>query len=542
MAHAASSLGPQPPTTPREEQISESAQIMGPSDVDRQREDKSPQARPVSFSIQEQSLLLLAQSTPLPDSPPSTPLTARPGVYFPDQQHGTSGFAQQTRSSDTAHRYGVVNRRPQGWISSLDHPRAVSGLSPDFKFAQFQRSTSAPAPVTGDVNGVEQLENADEDCSHDQEPPDYPPAPSQVPLVYEQRSRSGRRVSGAMQHALTPTPREHAWSTQSSDLEVSPEMAGELNESMASLTLGSLAGLSLDTPADHDDHLGFDAGAEAGPLTRNDVTLAQVQDEQWMSHVRAQLGVLFPDFFEADSPTIEHDPGVSSHQTHGRPYGSHQVPVPSRPSTPHHHSPDCHAPWTPRRTPPTGSFTPASSPESPTRTPRDSFYPGWSTPGDTSLGTTEDASSLATPDSRSGLIGRIGGAVPNVREEISGLRHEIMRLRSVVGGLAEGMRVAAVTVPISPPAQAATLTSTTSPTLGLSRTPELFEESLHQQIRAERENAPSPELRSEIRLHGHVGTMNQAEQAVDTDKTVDNSVEGEREQNTWNLYLTPSSR
>lgn len=35
-------------------------------------------------------------------------------------------------------------------------------------------------------------------------------------------------------------------------------------------------------------------------------------------------------------------------------------------------------------------------------------------------------------------IGAMG--VPNVREEISGLREEIMRLRSVVGGLAEEPR------------------------------------------------------------------------------------------------------
>lgn len=110
----------------------------------------------------------------------------------------------------------------------------------------------------------------------------------------------------------------------------------------------------------------------------------QANDEVWMSFVRQQLGTLFPDFFQPDA-------GDS----------------------------DIHAPN------PTVGFGSL-----------DGRIPGSSGQGSDGWEMVQDGA-----HHRPMTMVRQGeyGSVPNVREEISGLREEIERLRGVVGGLASGL-------------------------------------------------------------------------------------------------------
>lgn len=159
---------------------------------------------------------------------------------------------------------------------------------------------------------------------------------------------------------------------------------------------------------------------------RFQVSTTQDEDEIWMTYVRQQLGMLFPDFFSTDPDQLARS--AESAGLEG---------ITTQPQDDDEEGEGNRSARSTSRVQEVGN---------------DPFSPS---AGDTSFTTatssTEDSSlSLATPPptgrpdhghSLGRMMGGMGGmGVPNVREEISGLKDEIMRLRSVVGGLAEGLR------------------------------------------------------------------------------------------------------
>ncbi|WVQ95921.1 hypothetical protein IAU59_003020 [Kwoniella sp. CBS 9459] len=341
-------------------------------------------------------------------SPPASPDPTHPAEHTPSTPPKYSAPAYHGLP-----KYSIPSRRPKGWISSLHHPRVASDLSPKGKVSLTPPRASSTSALPAEHTGRQ---------SEDEEQ-EIPSAPRQrVTSVHAQGRQGGpggaggRRVSGAMQYAIAPV--RHA-SPSSSDLEI------ESNGRQGS------ADPEAHPEADEDAILGGEEDtsltAEDEAQIRYDVGLAQDQDEVWMSYVRAQLGALFPDFFDADPASLY--PGGGS--THSR--GGSRATSSAYEYLPHldadtqqtyHHADDT-------------SLRDTHGEEQHSQL-GDVFTT--STPANTSFGMTDDTSSLATPSSVS-AAGMLRGnvSIPNVREEISGLREEIMRLRSVVGGLAEGM-------------------------------------------------------------------------------------------------------
>nr|XP_031857986.1 uncharacterized protein CI109_006609 [Kwoniella shandongensis]KAA5525058.1 hypothetical protein CI109_006609 [Kwoniella shandongensis] len=204
----------------------------------------------------------------------------------------------------------------------------------------------------------------------------------------------GRRISGAMQYAFVSAPSQ-----------ASPA-AALVNEN------------------EHDSRQNEDPTSEGGGFlsmeeeqqVRYDVGIAQDQDEVWMAYVRQQLGALFPDFFSAEPTELGGAPQIvdaGSESEIDQEMGDHTGVSP-------------------------GTGTDFQNLETPTRGTNNRRLDalGSST---TSTTSTED-SPLITPPPRQTILRSGLPTVPNVRDEIGGLREEIERLRSVVSGIAEGMR------------------------------------------------------------------------------------------------------
>ncbi|EAL18809.1 hypothetical protein CNBI0700 [Cryptococcus deneoformans B-3501A] len=252
-----------------------------------------------------------------------------------------------------------------------------------------------------------------------------------VTSVYAQQPE--RKVSGTMQYAIAPPGqvRENGeriierGRVTSGYSEVGVDTGVEFDLIHAGADTAALNGEHHE--GEHQIMRGGEETVEQEEYRlRFQVSTAQDEDEIWMAYVRQQLGVLFPDFFPTDPDQL-----ARSAESAGLEGVSTQPQDDDEEDE---------------------GNTSARSSSSVQEAGNDIFSPS---AGDTSFTTatssTEDSSlSLATPPSTSrpghghslgrmmSGMGEIG--VPNVREEISGLRDEIMRLRSVVGGLAEGLR------------------------------------------------------------------------------------------------------
>ncbi|KAK8849778.1 hypothetical protein IAR55_005114 [Kwoniella newhampshirensis] len=279
----------------------------------------------------------------------------------------------------------LANRRPLGWISSLSNPRILSDHPPNLS----PKGGLTPPRSISIASGR--------------------PRP-RISSVHSQGgstggSGRGRRVSGAMQYAFA--------SRSSLDAALDEPYCDDEDQ----------------TGQEQDDAVEGDRSTEY--LTREEeqqvryeVGSSQDQDEVWMAYVRQQLGALFPDFFPAEpnelvqaSPRAR-DQAVDEDDEEG--------------------DQDDTALFQGRALAHTPSNTDGGPViQTPTRTAHD--HPSTILLTTTSSSTTED-SPLFSPSQnhRNTVVGAT--TVPNVRNEIGELRDEIERLRSVVGGLAEGMR------------------------------------------------------------------------------------------------------
>lgn len=151
------------------------------------------------------------------------------------------------------------------------------------------------------------------------------------------------------------------------------------------------ADVANDDVSDIDDIDDIDERVDEEPYNLDEIRSSvvgltdQANDEVWMSFVRQQLGTLFPDFFQPDAD----DTSALDVPNESVGFGSLDARVP-------------------------GSSGQGSD--------------GWEMVQD-------GAHHRPMTMMRQGEY----GSVPNVREEISGLREEIERLRGVVGGLASGL-------------------------------------------------------------------------------------------------------
>ncbi|KJE03732.1 hypothetical protein I311_02496 [Cryptococcus gattii NT-10] len=264
------------------------------------------------------------------------------------------------------------------------------------------------------------------------------PADQRLRAMSVHAQRPGRKVSGTMQYAIVPPvdrvpedeekPVMQRWTRVTSGYSEDGIDAGVEFD----LIHGGSAAAFLDNEHREGENQIMRAGEEEGEETveqeedrlRFQVSTTQDEDEVWMAYVRQQLGVLFPDFFSTDPGQLARSAESAELETI-RSQDDHEEGE---------------------------GNTSVRSTSGVRGVGNDSFS---QFPGDTSFTTatssTEDSSlSLATPPptgrplhghNLGTMMGGIGAmGVPNVTEEISGLREEIMRLRSVVGGLAEELR------------------------------------------------------------------------------------------------------
>ncbi|WRT69828.1 uncharacterized protein IL334_006819 [Kwoniella shivajii] len=325
-------------------------------------------------------------SLPLPLSPPSTPSANA----NPSPSPATSTFSAENPLP--ASRYPIPHRRPKGWITSLNHPRAVSNFPPDrdqIPLTPPRSSSTSDLPPSHSRNRVTSVQ-------------------------VHQQPYQGRRVSGAMQYAFHPT--------------IHNQLSQAQDEQSTGQDQSDLPGVEGDSD---EESIGIETlSLEEETRIRYEVGLSQDQDEVWMSYVRNQLSALFPDFFEMNPGSL--NPPLPPRTDHGQVSTMDDI-FPSandnsslRPNTPGEnglrHFDDA----------PSQDY---SSPNNGGGEEEDLFSPT----ANRSF-TTADTSSLATPPLQSNAAMLRGNViVPNVRDEISGLREEIERLRDVVGGLAQGL-------------------------------------------------------------------------------------------------------
>ncbi|WVF68371.1 hypothetical protein IAT40_003136 [Kwoniella sp. CBS 6097] len=316
-------------------------------------------------------------------------------------------------------KYWIPSRRPKGWISSLNHhPRVVSDLSPKGKLSLTPpRASSTSVLPARSFDDQDNIENKDliQRAPGQRITSVHARTHSQSGQGGSNEVRGGRRVSGAMQYAIAPI--RHV-SSAPSDLELYPADDRESGDARHS---------SSEEEVLEDGDTSLNAEHEA--QIRYDVGLAQDQDEVWMAYVRAQLGALFPDFFDADPISLNPQARAQAQaQAHG---GSR---VSSGAYLAHTDQDSKHSLLGDEE----GQGHSENEDHDDHKSQLGDVFTS-STPANTSFGMTDDTSSLATPLSSAAGMLRGNVSIPNVREEISGLREEIMRLRSVVGGLAEGM-------------------------------------------------------------------------------------------------------
>jgi len=195
-----------------------------------------------------------------------------------------------------------------------------------------------------------------------------------------------------MQYAMRPSDNDEAQSVGSPPAlppsRPTPDaILGEQDENAPGETIPKTPGPDYH---DEEDGEGYQVEGYSMAEIRDSVVglTDQESDEIWMSYVRQQLGTLFPDFFHRDSSHAEYDEMNDS-------------------------------------------FNPLPSPYDPIVVGQERE---WGLVRDGAHHRPIEESTHMALQARNGMIG-----VPNVRQEISGLKEEIERLRGVVGGLASGM-------------------------------------------------------------------------------------------------------
>ena len=350
---------------------------------------------------------------PLPTSPKSLPPrlpSRKPSGWISTLPQSTkstkSASSIRSTSIQSTHSVHSVNSIQSAKSHDKDSSRASSNTLVDpIDVANVNQQTTDTRHVSG-MNGVQGREGRRRRTSR---------RISGVPLVV-----GGRRVSGVMQYAIQPPSPSPTASPSSpslsgcgsgedvEDVHTSSEgfdqdhhtnnqrNVGEIDnvtddegEKEEERVQGGLEGLLVRAAEGDGDWMEVDEQVE--DLDDNDNELesglpGQDMDEVWMSHIRHQLGTLFPDFFNEET---------------------HQPP-----------SQD-------------GCFH--ESDENPGKNEDGGDEGTW-------VAHQQGLARFARGGlgGMGGLGGGIGG-VPNVRSEISGLRDEIERLRGVVGGLAEGL-------------------------------------------------------------------------------------------------------
>ncbi|WWC92684.1 uncharacterized protein L201_007643 [Kwoniella dendrophila CBS 6074] len=394
----------------------------------------------------------------------------------------TSKSAQTIKPKTTIQRYPIPNRRPKGWIASLNHPRAVSNLDNDKDI----HLTGARSSSTSDLPN---------------------PKPHEITLrpkerqpsvhIHRQPVKQGRKISGTMQYAFQQQRLENqdqenisqpqhnvndndrpsdeiidtvAIEEGSSVIEHTSEMVDNLEESGEQGEIGTIDELT----------------AEEEARIRYEIGLSQDQDEVWMSYVRNQLSTLFPDFFgmnpielstsssyQYPSQTLTQAQEYRSDPGPGPDYMSAETPNQSEyldmeerqevPDQEEQHGDNVGLttngniasnssrminndelssppPSSIGRYPITDLFSPLSPPAL-NSTPHNHNFVDRSF-SMTSTTASTDISSLPTPPLRSNAQMLRGNVViPSIRDEMSDLREEIERLRSVVGDLAQDLGV-----------------------------------------------------------------------------------------------------
>lgn len=238
-------------------------------------------------------------------------------------------------------------------------------------------------------------------------PPGISPVPRRISTT---GTTSGRRVSGAFQYALQPHPepsQRQVSNTTSLDLRYYQEMKDQVSDlNLDDGSPSSALGLEGEEEEEVDDgnvergvwdsSLGF--GGTVPEMMHEEET--EVEEEAWMGYVRQQLNTLFPDFFRPDPlHPLDHDvPASGGWEGEGMSVSTMNEATNGLPTPPF-----------------SGSLS--------------RFPPG------------AEHGLQSNHGGEGGIrgMGSVGG-VPNVRAELGGLKEEIERLRSVVSGLAEGMR------------------------------------------------------------------------------------------------------
>ncbi|KAE8538405.1 hypothetical protein D1P53_004759 [Cryptococcus gattii VGV] len=377
--------------------------------------------------------LPISLSSPSRPSTPSTRTSSQ--VQAPRSSTPNSNMNTDTNMHDvkTTPRYALPNRRPTGWISSLGQMGIGMGTITGGRIM-------SDIPASLSVSTLAANERQLPLLSRDTNTAQCHPAGQRLRATSVHAQRPGRKVSGTMQYAIVPPVARVREDEEERVMQRGRRVRSGYSED------GTDAGVEFDlihagsaaVLLNNEHHEGEnqimraeeeeweETVEEEEDRLRFQVSTTQDEDEVWMSYVRQQLGVLFPDFFSTDPGQLARSAeSVELETTSIRSQDDHEE----------------------------GEGNTSVRSTSDVREVGNASFSHF--PGDTSFTTatssTEDSSpSFATPPptgrplhghNLGTMMGGIGAmGVPNVREEISGLREEIMRLRSVVGGLAEELR------------------------------------------------------------------------------------------------------
>ncbi|WWC95710.1 hypothetical protein V866_002576 [Kwoniella sp. B9012] len=332
-------------------------------------------------------------------------------------------------------RYPMGNRRPKGWISSLNHPRAISNLT--------NQQMALTPPRSSSTSDLPKAENR---------------ARVSSVHVHQQQRGGTRRISGTMQYAFAQPRPQSQRTTRESPVQHRAEGEQEVGYGDEGVN-----GDGLLVGDNEEEELVEQLSAEDEARIRYEVGLSQDQDEIWMEYVRNQLSSLFPDFFGANPGQLQSQMGEATYLRHehqqeaeygvyqesqregemegeggeqmGMEDGVERIGSPLFPREETTSQPDGQI-----RSPPGAMIdSPTVGRSVSLRNGHDVFStPATNDRSFVSASSSTDFSSLPTPPLRSNAEMLRGNVViPNVRDEISGLRDEIERLRSVVGGLAQ---------------------------------------------------------------------------------------------------------
>lgn len=321
------------------------------------------------------------------------------------------------------------------------------------------------------------------------------------PLVISGSGAKGRRVSGAMQYALMPSPPD-SWANSLSHMPTADEDA--IEESAASFSRVNGDNNPADQARARHEHRevtpdsqnsanathttantdanaldvrpydGFQVDNDASAVAEDEEDpdgravwrhLAEItsdpereEDAAWMAYVRGQLAALFPDFFGAEdlegfNEHSDQDAGLDVPENHSgeiydvdTPEGSLAAPFhPGYPASHNHRAPSFAFPSIPRTLrhefPHGTSRIPSETPSTVSNLatlPVPRLVSDSSTASSWSLPTPRDSPAPGFPSA--GAAVGVGPTIPSVRDEISAMREEMERLRSFVGDLARGSR------------------------------------------------------------------------------------------------------